>query len=86
MLKNSNGNNKYKVSIEFLDEVAKTRHWIHDIDDYCEGETTTTPTETIQDNELLRKYIQSEKELNELKHDYEKMRLELDALKKEQKP
>ena len=82
----TNGNNKYKVSIEFLDELAKTRHWIHDIDDYCEDETKTVPTETLQDDELLRKYIQSEKELNELKLDYEKMRLELDALKKEQKP
>jgi hypothetical protein len=30
----SNGNNKYKVSIEFLQELATTRHWIHDIDDY----------------------------------------------------
>ena len=82
----SNGNNKYKVSFDALQEIATTRHWIHDIDDYCEGETKTIPTEPLQDNELLRKYIQSEKELNELKFDYEKMRLELDALKKEQKP
>ena len=28
------GNNKYKVSTEFLHELATTRHWIHDIDDY----------------------------------------------------
>ncbi len=77
----TNGNNKYKVSTEFLHELATTRHWIHEIDDYCDEQPTKEEQGSIQDDELLRKYMQSEKELNELKLNYEQMRLEMEKLK-----
>jgi hypothetical protein len=77
----TNGNNKYKVSTEFLHELGKTRHWIHEIDDYCEEQPPKEEQGSIQDDELLRKYMQSEKELNRLKNENEQMRLELEALK-----
>jgi hypothetical protein len=77
----SNGNNKYQVSYEFLHELATTRHWIHEIDDYCDEQPTKEEQGSIQDDELLRKYMQSEKELNELKLNYEQMRLEMEKLK-----
>jgi len=77
----TNGNNKYKVSTEFLHELGKTRHWIHEIDDYCEEQPPKEEQGSIQDDELLRKYMQSEKELNELKLNYEQMRLEMEKLK-----
>ena len=82
------GNNKYKVSFEFLNELATTRHWIHDIDDYREEEPTKEEQGTLHDDELLCKYTQAEKELKKLKSDYETMRLEFEAYKqeKEQKP
>jgi len=70
------GVNKYKVSFDTLQEMATTRHWIHDIDDYTEeSKVRVIPSE---DDELLQKY-------NELKDDYEKMRLELEALKTQPK-
>jgi hypothetical protein len=83
------GNNKYKVSTEFLHELATTRHWIHDIDDYKvvkQGLPDPDGLDAgIQDDELLSKYMQSEKELNELKYKYEQMRLELEELKQAKK-
>jgi hypothetical protein len=77
----SNGNNKYQVSSEFLHELATTRHWIHEIDDFCEEQPSKDEQGSKQDDELLCKYMQSEKELNRLKNENEQMRLELEALK-----
>ena len=48
----SNGNNKYKVSIEFLQELATTRRWIHDIDDY-KSDKKALLTSNGLDDEIL---------------------------------
>ena len=72
----SNGSNKYKVSFDALQEIATTRHWIHDIDDYVKIEKVRT-VKAEEDDELLSKY-------NELKLEYEKIKLKLEATKKEQ--
>ena len=61
---------------EFIEEVESK---VSDLDYGLE-----LPCQTLKDNDLLRKYTQSEKELNELKFDYEKLRLEFEAFKKEQ--
>jgi hypothetical protein len=79
------GNNKYKVSTEFLHELATTRHWVHEIDDYCEEQPTKEEQGSTQDDELIQKYTQSEKELKELKNENEQMRLELESLKQAKK-
>jgi hypothetical protein len=79
------GNNKYKVSTEFLHELATTRHWIHEIDDYCEEQPSKEEQGSTKDDELIQKYTQSEKELKKLKNENEQMRLELEALKKAKK-
>jgi hypothetical protein len=36
----SNGHNKHKIPFEFLHELATTRHWIHEIDDFCQEQPT----------------------------------------------
>lgn len=81
------GFNKYKVSFEELQEMANTRHWIHEIDDYCEEESKTKPRfiddlDAPKDDELLQKLTQAEKELRELKEQFELIRLENEQLKK----
>jgi len=81
----TNGNNKYKVSTEFLHELATTRHWIHEIDDFCEEQPSKEEQGSTQDDELIQKYTQSEKELKQLKNENEQMRLELEALKQVKK-
>ena len=64
----SNSTNKFKVSSERLQEIANERHWVHSTDDYYEDEekeeVSPIPCETLNDDELLRKYINSEKENN----------------------
>jgi hypothetical protein len=75
------GNNKYKVSTEFLHELATTRHWVHEIDDYCEEQPSKEEQGSKQDDELIQKYTQSEKDLKKLKNENEQLRLELEALK-----
>ena len=79
------GNNKYKVSTEFLHALATTRHWIHEIDDYCEEQPTKDEQGSTQDDELIQKYTQSEKDLKQLKNENERLRLELEALKQANK-
>jgi len=79
------GNNKYKVSTEFLHDLATTRHWIHEIDDYCEEQPSKEEQGSKQDDELIQKYTQSEKDLKKLKNENEQLRLELEALKKAKK-
>ena len=81
----SNGNNKYQVSSEFLHELATTRHWIHEIDDFCEEQPSKEEQGSTQDDELIQKYTQSEKELKLLKNENEQMKLELEALKQAKK-
>jgi hypothetical protein len=81
----TNGNNKYKVSTEFLHELATTRHWIHEIDDFCEEQPSKEEQGSTQDDELIQKYTQSEKELKQLKNENEQMRLEFEALKQVKK-
>ena len=39
------------------------------------------PCETLKDDELLKRYIDNEKELNDLKDQFEKMRLEFEEYK-----
>ena len=93
------GNNKYKISYEQLQEIATTRHWIHDIDDYFEEEKPKkecqfvelddsrvaeyTPSEGY--NELKNNNSKLEKELIELKKQFESLKLENEKLK-QQKP
>jgi phage/plasmid-associated DNA primase len=67
-----------KKSVEYADEEVETKNTASDLDFGLE-----MPCEKRQDDDLLKKYNQSEKELNELKADYEKMRLEFEAYKKE---
>jgi phage/plasmid-associated DNA primase len=63
----------------------KTVHYEEDI---CEESNVSMQPinycQKLQDDEILVKYMQSEKELTELKLDYEKLRLEFEAFKKEQ--
>ena len=92
----SNSTNRLKVSSEKLQEIAAERHWVHDTDDFCEDEEKKDgvsflpdphgldyglPCETLKDDELLKKYIDNEKELNDLKDQFEKMRLEFEEYK-----
>ena len=92
----SNSTNKFKVSSERLQEIAAERHWIHSTDDYFEDEEKKDGVsflpdphgldyglscEELKDDELLRKYNNSEKELNDLKDQFEKMRLEFEQYK-----
>ena len=65
--------------------MATTRHWIHEIDDYCEEQPTKEEQGSAQDDELIQKYTQAEKELKQLKNENENMRLELEALKQAKK-
>ena len=81
----TNGHNKYKISTEFLHELATTRHWIHEIDDYCEEQPTKEEQGTKENDELIQRCIQSEKELKALKNENEQLRLELEALKEAKK-
>jgi hypothetical protein len=81
----TNGHNKYKVSTEFLHELATTRHWIHEIDDYFEDQPTKEEQGSKENDELIQRCIQSEKELKALKNENEQLRLELEALKKAKK-
>jgi hypothetical protein len=63
----------------------KTVHYEEDI---CEESNVSMQPvnycQKLQDDELLSKYMQTEKELTELKLDYEKLRLEFDEYKKGQ--
>ena len=92
----SNSTNKLKVSSERLQEIAAERHWVHDTDDYYEDEEKKDgvsflpdphglyygiPCETLKDDELLKRYIDIEKENNDLKDQFEKMRLEFEEYK-----
>jgi hypothetical protein len=81
----TNGHNKYKVSTEFLHELATTRHWIHEIDDYCEEQPNKEEQSSKENDELIQRCIQSEKELKALKDENEQLRLELEALKQAKK-
>ena len=75
----SNSTNKFKVSSETLQEIAKERHWVHSTDDYVEdGEKATKVSpldqglecDFLDNDELLRKYNNIEKENNDLKYQF----------------
>jgi len=50
----TNGNNKYKVSTEFLHELATTRHWVHEIDNYSEEQPTKEEQGSTKDGKLIQ--------------------------------
>ena len=50
----SNGSNKYKVSFDALQEIATTRHWIHDIDDYAKVSAEGDKSRGRKKSELLK--------------------------------
>ena len=87
---------KIKVSAESLQELAKSHNWIHETDEYYDAESTSqktelpdpdgldfgVPCEHIDNDEIVRRLSDREKECNELKEEHERMRLELEELRK----
>ena len=63
--------------VEFLDEKKKVQSSMLDPNGLDNG----LPCETLKDDELLKRYIDNEKELNDLKDQFEKMRLEFEEYK-----
>jgi hypothetical protein len=92
----SNDKLKIKVSAEALQELAKSHNWIHETDEYYDAESTSHKTELpdpngldfgiscehIDNDEITRRLSEREKECNELKEEHERMRLELEELRK----
>ena len=92
----SNDKLKIKVSAEALQELAKSHNWIHETDEYYDAESKTQkpdlpdpngldagiPCEEVDSDEVGRRLSDKEKECNELKEEYERMRLELEELRK----
>jgi hypothetical protein len=92
----SNDKLKIRVSAESLQELAKSHNWIHETDEYYDAESTSqktelpdpdgldfgVPCEHIDNDEIVRRLSDREKECNELKEEHERMRLELEELRK----
>ena len=92
----SNDKLKIKVSAEALQELAKSHNWIHETDEYYDAESKSQKSdlpdpngldagiscEHIDNDEIGRRLSDKEKECNELKEEYEHMRLELEELRK----
>jgi hypothetical protein len=92
----SNDKLKIKVSAEALQELAKSHNWIHETDEYYDAESTNQKAELpdpngldagiscehVDSDEIGRRLSDKEKECNELKEEHERMRLELEELRK----
>ena len=92
----SNDKLKIKVSAEALQELAKSCNWIHETDEYFDADSKSQkeelpdpsgldfglPCKQIDNDEINRRLSDKEKECNELREEHEKMRLELEELRK----
>jgi hypothetical protein len=92
----SNDKLKIKVSAEAIQELAKSHNWIHETDEYYDAESKSEkaelpdpsgldfglPCEQLDSDEISRRLSEKEKENAELKEEHERMRLELEELRK----
>ena len=91
----SNSSNKFKVSVETLNEIASDRKWIHSTDEYHDSTDSEKssgfidndldhgldiPCTHVTDDDIIRKLTNKEKEVQDLEAQFEKMRLDYEAL------
>jgi hypothetical protein len=97
----SNDKLKIKVSSKDLAEIAKRHNWVHETDEYFDKESKKKDKQALPDpngldaglscdepdnEEILKKLSDKEKEVQELNEQFEKMRLEFEAYKKQFPP
>ena len=90
----SNTKLKIKVSVEELAQLAKSHNWVHDTDEYFDEASKKVkvhdldfgldmPCTELNDDDICRRLKDKEEEVNDLNEQYEKMRLEFEAYKKQ---
>ena len=98
----SNDKLKIKVSAKELAQIAKSFNWVHETDEYYDKDSKKknkqalpdpngldaglTCEEEIDNEEILKKLSDKEKEVQDLNEQFEKMRLEFEAYKKQFPP
>jgi molecular chaperone GrpE (heat shock protein) len=98
----SNDKLKIKVSAKDLAQIAKSFNWVHETDEYYDKESKKKDKQARPDpsgldaglsceepdknEEILKKLSDKEKEVQELNEQFEKMRLEFEAYKKQFPP
>jgi hypothetical protein len=97
----SNDKLKIKMSAKELAQIAKNHNWVHEVDEYYDKESKKEkkalpdPTgldagmsfeEEVDNEEILKKLTDKEKEVQDLNEQFEKMRLEFEAYKKQFPP
>jgi hypothetical protein len=96
----SNDKLKVKVSAKDLAQIAKTHNWVHEVDEYYDKKSKKDkqelpdpdgldfgiPCTELDNDDIIRKLKDKEEEVNDLNEQYEKMRLEFEAYKKQFPP
>ena len=93
----SNDKLKVKVSAKELAQIAKSRNWVHETDEYYDKESKKDkkgfpdpngldagiPCTELNNDDIIQKLKDKEDEVNDLNEQFEKMRLEFEAYKKQ---
>ena len=98
----SNDKLKIKMSAKELAQIAKNHNWVHETDEYYDKESKKKDKQALPDpsgldagisfeeevdnEEILKKLTDKEKEVQDLNEQFEKMRLEFEAYKKQFPP
>ena len=97
----SNDKLKIKMSAKELAQIAKNHNWVHEVDEYYDKESkkkdkqdfldpsgldACLTCEEVDNEEILKKLTDKEKEVQDLNEQFEKMRLEFEAYKKQFPP
>jgi hypothetical protein len=93
----SNDKLKVKVSDKELAQIAKSHNWVHEVDEYYDkkskenkkglpdpdGLDAGIPCVELDNDDIVQRLKDKEEEVNDLNEQYEKMRLEFEAYKKQ---
>ena len=93
----SNDKLKVKVSTKDLAQIAKRHNWVHEVDEYYDkkskenkkglpdpdGLDAGIPCVELDNDDIIQRLKDKEEEVNDLNEQYEKMRLEFEAYKKQ---
>ena len=93
----SNDKLKVKVTAKELEQLAKRHNWVHETDEYYDKESKKDkkgfpdpngldagiPCTELNNDDIIQKLKDKEEEVNDLNEQFEKMRLEFEAYKKQ---
>ena len=75
----SNDKNKYHVSLDELNEIAKSRHWIHELDEFTKINEYDSDDDYCDSDSGIKKNNKNK----ELEEENNKLKLEIEELKKQ---